>query len=244
MIRPTLTRNGTVSALVWALPSGPGHCAAFLGSAGSVCRSCYAAQGTHWMPGALRVRASNAAWLRGRTGARPGYRRWRRMVAQLAGAIGTARYVVVHESGDFAQPWETEMWADVATLCPSTRFWVRTRTWRLDGEWVQALRRLHQAPNVTVRLSALEVDGPAPRVVAGIRFAYEFPASRVVATDGPGCPKQEHGSCSRAGCRACWDRSVPVVTYRLHSDPIVARKGGIVDWQSFGKAQTRAAMEV
>ena len=237
MRRPTLTRNGTVSALVWALPSGPGHCAAFLGSAGSVCRSCYAAQGTHWMPGALRVRASNAAWLRGRTGARPGYRRWRRMVAQLASAIGRARYVVVHESGDFAAPWEAELWADVARRTPNTRYWVRTRTWRIgDPAWSVALCTLHNIPNVAVRISATAIDGPAPDYCG-------IPASRVSST-GPGCPKQEHGSCWRAGCRACWDRSVPVVTYRLHSDPIVARKGGIVDWQSFGKAQSRAAMEV
>ena len=75
-------------------------------------------------------------------------------VAALVRSIGRASYVVVHVSGDFWEPWEIEAWKAVALLCPHTRFWVRTRTWRLP-DWLPKLERLNQLPNVCVRLSQI-----------------------------------------------------------------------------------------
>lgn len=214
-----LTRNATVSALGWSLPSGPSHCAAFQGGPGSVCASCYAGQGMLGnMPAVLRAQATRAAWIRG-----PGTVASK--ARQLASEIGSrTRYMVVHVSGDFRDRTEVLVWKRVAQLRPDVRFWVRTRTWRLGRAWVRTLAALHALPNVVVRASALAIDGPAP--------AVPFPTSGVTR-HGVGCPKQTHGSCAAAGCRACWDKDVPHVDYLFHSSLDTAGAAGVVDWTKY-----------
>lgn len=228
-----LSRNATVNALIWSLPAGPEHCAGFVGGARSVCRSCYAGAGMHWMPGSLRANAERAAWFRDGQGVTE------HKVSDMVRAVGRARFVVVHESGDFAAPWEIEFWRTVALDTPDTRYWVRTRTWHLGALWRAGLRALHALPNVTVRLSALQVND---RSAMGPK-ADGFPSSSV--TDrGPGCPKQRHGSCHRAGCRACWDKDIAHVTYALHGDAVQRKHDMATDWKRFSEKQRQAAMEV
>lgn len=222
-----LTRNATVAALGWSLPSGPSHCAAFQGGPGSVCGSCYAGQGMLGnMPAVLRAQAARAAWIRG-----PGTVASK--ARQLASEIGPrTRYMVVHVSGDFRTRTEIAIWRRVAQLRPDVRFWVRTRTWRLGPAWVRALSTLHALPNVVVRASALTIDGPAP--------AVPFPTSGVTRRRGAGCPKQTHGSCEAAGCRACWAEDVPHVDYLFHSSLDTAGSNGAVNWAQYNSRLSSA----
>lgn len=221
-----LTRNSTVSALGWSLPSGPSHCAAFKGGPGSVCASCFAGQGKLGnMPAALHAQAARAAWIRG-----PGT-----VAAKarcLASEIGPrTRYVVVHVSGDFRTRAEVAIWRRVAQMRPDVRFWVRTRTWRLGPAWVRQLSALHALPNVVVRASALVIDGPAPSV--------PFPTSGVTRR-GVGCPKQTHGSCEASGCRACWDKDVSHVDYLFHSSLDTRATDGAVNWAKYNSRLSSA----
>jgi len=50
--------------------------------------------------------------------------------------------------------------------------------------------------NLTIRLSATKVDGPAPG---------SWPLTSTVVTTGRSCPAPDQGNACR-DCRACWDR--------------------------------------
>jgi hypothetical protein len=65
-------------------------------------------------------------------------------------------------------------------------------------------------PNLTIRVSGQEVDGPPP--------SWWPTTSTVTSTPGAGegkCPAPDQGG-KCAECRACWDGRVGNVGYRLH----------------------------
>lgn len=192
-----------MSCYSWSLPAGPTYCAGFRGT---TCAQCYAGQGRYRMPNVERAQRIRWDWWR--TASNPerirvmSYAIARKLRKQIES--GTA-YFRVFDSGDFSNPRDVETWIEIARALPQVKFWIPTRCWWLP-EFQEPLRRLHALPNVTVRASALDVDGVNP----------DWPTVSRVVSDGPGCPKQTHGNCEAAGCRACWSKDVPSIEYRQH----------------------------
>jgi Gene product 88 len=123
----------------------------------------------------------------------------------------TDRYFRWHDSGDLQNLEHLEKIIQVCKNLPRVKFWLPTR----EYQTVEAYRRLGgQIPsNLCIRLSAHLIDGKLPLV-------YGLPVS-TVSTQNAGirsnthiCPApKQNNQCGN--CRACWDRSVKVVTYHL-----------------------------
>ena len=87
--------------------------------------------------------------------------------------------------------------------------WLPTKEYHLIGDWVRDCGQL--PPNLTVRLSAYMVDGPLP-LSAAERLGCCVAAVSKVKWD---CPAHKQGN-RCLDCRRCWDKDVPVVTYKFH----------------------------
>ena len=123
----------------------------------------------------------------------------------------TDRYFRWHDSGDLQSLEHLEKIIQVCKNLPRVKFWLPTR----EYQTVEAYRRLggRIPSNLCIRLSAHLIDGKLP-------LAYGLPMSTVSTQDAGAhsnthicpAPKQDNQCGS---CRACWDRSVKVVTYHL-----------------------------
>jgi hypothetical protein len=96
--------------------------------------------------------------------------------------------------------------ADIARATPRVHHWLPTREYGIVRKFLAS----SEAPgNLNIRLSA-HMIGESLRVVpAGCT------ASAVAAPSGYRCPARSQGNACGA-CRACWDRTVPEVTYAHH----------------------------
>lgn len=172
------------------------------GVAGSICSKCYALKGRYTFPNvknALMRRLENLT-----------HPLWVEAMAFLINSksVNVFRW---HDSGDIQSLAHLENIAKVCEATPEVRNWIPTREFSV----VSAFKEKHGAfpDNLTVRLSALMVDGPLPTGAAerlGVTVSgVTSDAAKVT------CPayKQE-GVCG--SCRACWDKNVAVVYYPKH----------------------------
>lgn len=199
-----LSETSAMSCASWSLPAGPTTCGGFKAGEGSICGSCYAAQGRYAMPNVIDAQSARWTWWT----TAPAAERVAVLSAAIRDACKRRPFFRVFDSGDFAQPADCNVWAQIIALCPDVKFWIPTRVW-WRPEYRAGLQALAALPNVAVRRSALFVDEPVPADAT-------LPLSSGVTSTGPGCPKQSAGSCEAAGCRACWDRSHAHIDYHVH----------------------------
>lgn len=210
-----LSETDAMSCWSWSPPAGPGYCAGFQGT---VCTQCYAGQGRYRMPNVEHAQQVRWRWWKSapkseriRVLKYAIERKTRRGIeCKIPGCVASHHYFRVFDSGDFSEPGDVHTWIEVAKALPAVRFWIPTKTWWLP-EFLKPLKLLSELPNVVLRASALDVDGKLPD---GWRQV-----SRVIS-NGPGCPKQSAGNCEAAGCRACWDKNVQQVEYRVHGHKV------------------------
>lgn len=189
----------------WNLPpvkSCPGMCT----GEGAVCERCYGQRGNYLFGPVQRALEARYEFAMNNLGGE--FERF--MIAELAGQ----EFFRLHDCGDFASIEYVRAWTRIARALPETRFWAPTRTWRLGGEWLEALRELASLPNVVVRPSALYLNEPPP-VVDGLSAGAGVYA-KGVELEGYKCPAgtPEHGpSCGE--CRVCFRaRKTPVLYKR------------------------------
>lgn len=199
-----LSETSAMGCHSWSLPAGPSTCGGFKGGGGTICGSCYAAQGRYAMPNVISAQAARWAWWT----AAPLEERVETLSTAIRDACKRRPYFRVFDSGDFASPEDCLAWAQIAAACPEVSFWIPTRVWWRE-EYREGLQALAALPNVAVRRSALKVDEKPP-------IDPTLPLTSGVTSTGPGCPKQSAGSCEAAGCRACWDRSHTHIDYHVH----------------------------
>lgn len=177
---------------------------------GSTCHGCYAMRGNYLYPGIAKSHAKRLAGL-----------------TDPAWSIAmTTLLLAAHKSGKgrngrFAKGWHR--WFDagdlqsvehlikIAAVCsmtPKIKHWLPTRELAIVKAYVAAGGVVPN--NLTIRVSATMVDGPA---------ATQWPVTSGVhdkaAPQGYVCPapKQE-GKCGP--CRACWSRDVAHTSYHKH----------------------------
>jgi hypothetical protein len=164
---------------------------------GSICADCYALKGNYTrfpktIPAQYRRLAAldSAAW-----------------VQDMAVAVSRETWFRFHDSGDIQSLAHLEKIADVARMTPKTSHWLPTREKKIVRQFT---RKYGDFPaNLTVRVSATMVDGPAP----------DFPNTSTVHTDKPAqgyqCPAPNQGGECR-DCRACWNSKIRNVSYKQH----------------------------
>ena len=174
---------------------------------GSVCNKCYALKGRYAFPNVQKaMKRRESIW----KGQRP--EAW---VDMMVEAIAYKYRKIVKpadrvfrwfDSGDIRSVVMLEQIVEIAIMLPDIRFWLPTREAGFVHTWHE-LGGLCPT-NLTIRLSAPMVDGPA---------AKWWPTTSTVVSEKANatCPAPAQGNKCR-DCRACWDHSVRNVAYKAH----------------------------
>lgn len=168
---------------------------------GSVCSKCYALKGFYPTPNvkaALEKRyvsLTDPNWVEA-------------MTLTISGMEGSG-YFRWHDAGDIQSIKHLEMIVQVCKNLPDIKFWLPTR----EYSFVSSFIAKHGAfpDNLTVRLSAFMIEGEPP---VSLAKSLGLPTSGVSKV-GFSCPSsQQQGKC--LACRACWNKEVENVNYKLH----------------------------
>lgn len=194
----------------YGIPAAECHTGSKLrGVPGSVCSHCYALKGRYAFDNVSKAQyrrfdsLDDPLWVMG-------------MAKQLEGET----WFRWHDAGDLQSVTHLAKICMVAALTPKVNHWLPTREKSMVAQY---LRNGGVIPgNLTIRVSAAMIDGPAPSVPEGCNTSTvvsdkllsrdKSPAS---ANVGHVCPAREQGN-ECGSCRACWDRNVPNVAYHIH----------------------------
>lgn len=167
---------------------------------GSTCSICYALKGRYSFG-----KVKNALYRRLESITAP---LWPQAMAELIHRTKDG-YFRWHDSGDLQSVEHLERIAEVCHATPGVSHWLPTREYRL----VQDFMLKNELPeNLNIRLSAHMIDGKAPQIIG-------LTASTVSTKGTPegshSCPAPtQDNKCG--SCRACWDRTIPIVDYHAH----------------------------
>jgi hypothetical protein len=133
---------------------------------------------------------------------------WIDTMVQLISRKEKSGFFRWHDSGDLQGVWHLEKIAEVARRLPSIKFWLPTREYKIVSDWKKFCTKPR---NLTIRLSAFMIDGPAPVAVAK-RLGLTTSGAKKA---GFSCPSSQQGN-QCGDCRACWDEAVTNVDYKPH----------------------------
>lgn len=192
----TLSRTSKMPCKSYGLPAAECNVGSKLRNVpGSTCEGCYAHEGCYaWEPSQVATykrleSLQNAEWVTAMTKMLDGETlfRW-------------------HDSGDL-QDWDHLLKVmTVVKRTPNIHHWLPTREAKLIKQYV---RQYALPDNITVRLSAAMVDGKAPDVPEGVNTST---VHKDAPAEGFECPAPKQNDECR-DCRACWDASIPNVSY-------------------------------
>lgn len=133
-------------------------------------------------------------------------------VDAMVALIGKDQWFRWHDSGDLQDVQHLERIVAVCLKTPECRHWMPTREFGIVRQY---LEKGGQIPaNLTIRLSAYMVDGAPPRP-NGLTHLTTSTVHHSKDPVGLRCnAPQQDGHC--LDCRACWDKSVPNVSYHQH----------------------------
>ena len=174
---------------------------------GSVCNKCYALKGRYAFPNVQKALKRREQIWNGTP-----RDQWPKMMAD---AIHhkyhriddpADRVFRWFDSGDIRSVVMLEQIVEIANMLPDIRFWLPTR----EAGFVHTWHELGGIcpTNLTIRLSAPMVDGPAAKW-------WPFTSTVVSEKANATCPAPAQGN-KCLDCRACWDRSVRNVAYKAH----------------------------
>lgn len=115
-----------------------------------------------------------------------------------------------HDSGDIQSVKHLSDICQIAKNLPDIQFWLPTREYSIVSAYVKQYGDFPS--NLTVRLSSLMINGNAP---SGIAKVLGLTTSGVSKDNSFSCPASNQGN-KCLSCRACWDKSVKNVSYKLH----------------------------
>jgi hypothetical protein len=167
---------------------------------GSVCHNCYAMRNNYLYKSVTTAHARRLASL--------DHPLWPLAMALQLNASGS-RWHRWHDSGDIQDTGHLAKICRVAALTPKVRHWLPTRELKMVQDYV-ASGGLVPA-NLTIRVSATMVDGPATSAwpITSTVHTTAVPAGARLCP----APKQNN-ECGN--CRACWNPKVAQVSYHKH----------------------------
>ena len=194
LITGGLSRPSKMPGYAYNLPATECNVGAKLAKVpGSVCHGCYALKG--------RYRFKNVKEAMHRRLASIDREDW---AATMAADINArkSRYFRWHDSGDIQSIKHLLKIFRVCRLTPDVAHWLPTR----EAGLLSKIPAERVPSNLTIRLSATKVDGPAPR---------SWPLTSTVVTAGRTCPAPDQDNECKS-CRACWDKSIKNIAYGKH----------------------------
>jgi hypothetical protein len=167
------------------------------------CGVCYTFKGQFTFPGVAESQERHFATL--------DHPLWVPAMAALI-AKQSPHYFRWHSSGDVQSIEHLRRICDVCDLTPGTKHWLPTQERDVLKQYLAAYG--HFPSNLCVRVSAAVING----IPGTYRGCTERQASMIAEAPVEGawnCPAPQQGNAC-GDCRACWDRSVPLVAYHLH----------------------------
>lgn len=169
---------------------------------GSVCAGCYALKGRYPFPAvqnalAKRLKAIESV-------------QWTSDMVELIARKEKSGFFRWHDSGDLQSVQHLFAICEIARCLPQIRFWLPTREYGIVSQYLE----IGDIPdNLTIRLSAFKIDGPAPASIAK-RLGVQ---TSTVVTDKSEvtCPSSKQGN-KCLECRNCWDKSIGNIAYGKH----------------------------
>lgn len=190
--------DGILSWSLQALETCPGSIGAD-GALVPACSGCYATTGNYVFDNVKAPRAENREdWQRAS---------W---VSDMVQALDSSRYFRWFDSGDMYSLDLAEKMLQVMQSTPWVKHWLPTRMAKF-AKFANVLARMQALPNVMVRFSSDAIDG-----------TYDAAHGSVIIPDADSAPDgvvvchayAHDGKCN--GCRACYDKSIPVIAYPAH----------------------------
>lgn len=196
-----LSRTSKLGCLSWSLQARE-TCPGSIGTDGELvdaCRGCYATSGNYRFANVKAPRIHNREdWKRAE---------W---VDDMVTALTRETRFRWFDSGDLYALPLAEKILQVMQRTPHVRHWLPTRMEKFP-KFARVLDRMRALPNVAVRFSSDSVQGEFNAAHGSTIFdaGTKAPAGAFVC-----------GAYTRGGqcgdCRACWNKSIPVIAYPAH----------------------------
>ena len=164
------------------------------------CKGCYATTGNYNYPNVKAPRAHNKL-------------DWQRLewADDMVQALQDSRYFRWFDSGDVYSVALAEKILEVMQRTPWCKHWLPTRMYKFP-KFRSVLTTMQSLDNVMVRFSSDSVTG---EYIQGTHGSVIVPTSDDATQSMTLCKAYENaGKCS--GCRACWDKAVPLIAYPAH----------------------------
>ena len=169
--------------------------------ADTICSKCYALKGRYGFPNVQNALERRFANLKNEL--------WVQAMTIAIRGTESSGYFRWHDSGDIQDLDHLDKIVQVARNLPEIKFWLPTREFSTVAAWK---RRNGDLPsNLTIRLSALKINGAPPTTIAKLLGLV----TSGVTKSGFNCPAPSQGNKCLC-CRACWDKTVENVNYKLH----------------------------
>jgi len=169
--------------------------------AGSICSICYALKGRYSFSGVQNALERRFQKISGKS--------WVKDMIAVISRVEVSGYFRWHDAGDLQSVAHLKRIVKICQGTPQIRHWLPTREYAVVRKFLESGGVI--PANLTVRLSALMVDGPAPESLARRLGVQVSGASASAFT----CPAPKQGNVC-ALCRKCWDREVFNVSYKVH----------------------------
>jgi len=169
--------------------------------ANSICSKCYALKGRYVFPNVQNALEQRFAGL-----SNPN---WVSMMVAMISKREKSGFFRWHDSGDLQSVAHFAAIVEIAKQLPSIQFWLPTREYSIVSEYMAS----NAIPaNLTIRLSALMFNAPAPSAIAN---RLGLTTSGASSGEDFTCPSSKQGG-KCLDCRACWNKSVSNVNYKKH----------------------------
>ena len=175
------------------------------------CKGCYATSGNYRFPNVKAPRVHNRE-------------DWKRdtWVSDMVKELDNDRYFRWFDSGDIYDVRLARKILEVCEATPWVKHWIPTRMHKFP-KFTLVLQRLQSLPNVVLRLSSDSItgetiEGTTTSTIATLEDAPKGSYVCEAYTRG--------GKCDT--CRACWDKSVSVVTYIGHGKTMVKNQNNLI----------------
>jgi hypothetical protein len=191
--------DGILSWSLQAIDTCPGSVAKG-GGLVDACKGCYATTGNYNYPNVKLPRALNKEdWKR---------KEW---VDEMVIALDSSRYFRFFDSGDMYDIRLAEKILELCTKAHWVKFWIPTRMHKFK-KFQSVIAKMQALPNVVVRFSSDSVQG---QTVEGMTTSTIFSEESQLPDNATICKAYEHeGKCN--GCRACYNKDVPLIAYKSH----------------------------
>lgn len=165
------------------------------------CKGCYATDGNYRFGNVKAPREHNKEdWQRSD---------WS---ADMINELDNDRYFRWFDSGDVYDIRLARKILEVMKATPWTKHWLPTRMHKFD-KFKSVLKEMESLPNVVVRHSSDSIQG---KRIESMNNSTIYSDIEQLDDDIVECSAQYNDKGKCGDCRACWDKSIKTVAYRVH----------------------------